>query len=74
MNWLLLMQAVAQCEGGDYRFVTLKQAPAMGYSIKRLLLRVHHVFNGKDIQGLPPAEKRENHVQPHFCMNAAIVR
>lgn len=98
MNRLLLMQAVADCDG-EYRFMTLKQASAMGYSIKRgakafrivrvaevdrkpdekspvdgevvaedkakrLILRVHHVFNGKDIQGLPPAEKRENHVQP----------
>lgn len=98
MNRLLLMQAVADCDG-EYRFMTLKQASAMGYSIKRgakafrivrvaevdrkpdekspedgevvaedkakrLILRVHHVFNGKDIEGLPPAEKRENHVQP----------
>lgn len=31
---------------------------------KRLILRVHSVFNGKDIEGLPPIEKPENLIEP----------
>ena len=98
LNRLILMQAVADC-GGEFRFMTLKQASAMGYKIragskafriirmaevdkkpndaapenaevvaedkaKRLILRVHHVFNGNDIEGLPPAEKPSAPIKP----------
>lgn len=31
---------------------------------KRLILRVHHVFNGNDIEGLPPAEKPSAPIEP----------
>lgn len=98
MNRIILMQAVADCDG-EYRFMTLKQASAMGYKIrrgakafrivriaevdrnpdekppenseivaedksKRLILRVHHVFNGRDIEGLPALEKPAHTVEP----------
>ena len=98
MNRLLLMEAIANADG-DNRFMTLKQASAMGHRIragakacrivrvaevdrkpddkppvdgeviaedkaKRLILRVHHVFNGKDIEGLPPLAKPENPIAP----------
>jgi antirestriction protein ArdC len=102
LNRLILMQAVADC-GGEYRFMTLKQASAQGYKIragakafrivrvaevdrkpdeakhetkhtdgevvaeekgKRLILRVHHVFNGNDIEGLPPVEKPSAPIEP----------
>lgn len=98
LNRLILMQAVADC-GGEFRFMTLRQASAMGYKIragskafriirmaevdrtpneaapenaevvaedkaKRLILRVHHVFNGNDIEGLPPAEKPSAPIEP----------
>jgi antirestriction protein ArdC len=98
LNRLILMQAVADCNG-EFRFMTLRQASAMGYKIragskafriirmaevdrtpneaapenaevvaedkaKRLILRVHHVFNGNDIEGLPPAEKPSAPIEP----------
>lgn len=98
LNRVLLMQAVAECNG-EYRFMTLKQASAMGYKIrtgakayriirvaevdkkpndtppadgevvaedkaKRLILRYHCVFNGNDIEGLPPAEKPSAPIEP----------
>lgn len=98
MNRLLLMQAVADANG-DYRFMTLKQASAMGYKIRkgakalrivrvaevprktddglpedgevvaedkatRLIMKVHSVFNGTDIEGLPPLEKPANRIEP----------
>lgn len=102
LNRLILMQAVADC-GGEFRFMTLRQASAMGYKIragakafrivrvaevarkpdeakheappedgevvaeekgKRLILRVHHVFNGNDIEGLPPVQKPSAPIEP----------
>jgi antirestriction protein ArdC len=90
LNRILLMQAVAE-SNGENRFMTLKQAAALGYKIrtgakalrivrvaevdrkpddkvpqdgevvaedqsKRLILKVHSVFSGKDVEGLPPME------------------
>lgn len=98
LNRIVLMQAVADCDG-EFRFMTLKQASAMGYRIRqgakafrilrlaeverkpdekppengevvaedkatRLILRVHHVFNGKDIEGLPPIVKPAFTIEP----------
>lgn len=98
VNRLLLMQAVADANG-DFRFMTLKQASAMGYKIRkgakalrivrvaevprkndeglpedgevvaedkgtRLIMKVHSVFNGTDIEGLPPLEQPANAIEP----------